>query len=305
MSDTPITERSYAAPSEPSTEDLRIAILGLGRAGQSLALEVLASDCHLVGLWNRGFRDVHPELDRLPIHRGGSTPPQSLIDKANVLILAVHDSAIRELAESLCPAPDTVILHLSGALAAASLGPLPDGIHGGCYHPLQSFRLDSDASSSSIPPYYVALDGSPRALAIGQKIAQATRHQSVKLAPEGKAAYHAAAVLTSGGMVALQSAAASALEAAGIPAEQRWSLLWPLAVGTLSNLTDGDFSSSLTGPVARGDAETTARNIQALADLPEVQSLYRVLGRLSLDEALKQGLGIERAEATRAVLKDD
>jgi predicted short-subunit dehydrogenase-like oxidoreductase (DUF2520 family) len=227
------------------------------------------------------------------------------VDSANVLILAVHDSAIRELAESLSPSPDTVILHLSGALAAASLGPLPDEIHGGCYHPLQSFRLDSGPSSPSIPPYYVALDGSPRALAVGRTLAQATGHQSVTLAPEGKAAYHAAAVLTSGGMVALQSAAASALAAAGIPEEQRWSLLWPLAVGTLSNLTDGDFSSSLTGPVARGDAETTARNIEALADLPEVQALYRVLGRLSLDEALKQGLEIERAEATRTELQED
>ena len=303
MSDETTAQQSYDAPPTESTAGLSIAVLGLGRAGQALAREFVDAGCSVVGLWNRGPKEVHPDLAELPIHRGGQAPPQSLIDAANVLVLAVHDSVIEEVAARLAPRPGTLLLHLSGALPASALGPLPPSVHGGCYHPLQSFRSDGEPAWP-VPPYYLALDGDARALAVGRSLANATGHPCLVLDPEGKAAYHAAAVLTSGCMVALQSAATEALSASGVPENQRWPLLWPLAAGTMANLGDGDFPGSLTGPIARGDAETTARNLAALAELPEVAALYRALGLRSLEQAVKGGLESERAAATRAVLED-
>jgi predicted short-subunit dehydrogenase-like oxidoreductase (DUF2520 family) len=221
-----------------------------------------------------------------------------------VLILAVHDSAIAGLAATLSPTPGTVLLHLSGALSPDALGDLPAGVHGGCYHPLQSFREYHERRVAlPVPPYCLALDGDEPALAAGRKLAAATGHPFLVLDPDGKAAYHAAAVMTSGCLVALMSAAAEALSLAGVDPAERWPLLWPLAVGTLANLADGDFAGTLTGPVARGDARTTARNLEALTALPDVAALYRALGLRSLKLAEEAGTDPARLEATADVLR--
>jgi len=302
MSDKTTAEQSYDAPQGESTLGPRVAILGFGRAGEALAREFSEASCNLIGAWNRSPRRIHPELSSyFPLHCGSPAPPQDLVEAADVLILAVHDSAIATLAAVLRPRPGTVLLHLSGALTAGAFGPLPPGVHGGCYHPLQSFRSDH-APALPVPPYWLALDGEPRALAVGRALAEATGHPSIVLDPAGKAAYHAAAVMTSGCMVALMSAATEALSAAGITEAARWPLLWPLAVGTLANLADGDFAGTLTGPVARGDAGTTQRNLEALTELPEVAALYRALGMRALELARDAGTDPSRLEATAEVL---
>jgi predicted short-subunit dehydrogenase-like oxidoreductase (DUF2520 family) len=302
MSDKTTAEQSYDAPQGESTLGPRVAILGFGRAGEALAREFSLAGCNLIGAWNRSPRRIHPDLKgHFPLHSGTPAPPRALIDAADVLILAVHDSAIATLGAALRPPPGTVLLHLSGALTADAFGPLPPDVHGGCYHPLQSFRSDH-APALPVPPYWLALDGEPRALAVGRALAEATGHPSIVLDPAGKAAYHAAAVMTSGCMVALMSAATEALSAAGVAEAARWPLLWPLAVGTLANLADGDFAGTLTGPVARGDALTTKRNLAALAGLPEVAELYRALGLRALELAEEAGADPERLKATAEVL---
>ena len=303
MSDETTRQQSYDGSPVASTEGLRVAVLGLGRAGAALARELHGAGVELVALWNRSDRAVPAELAGLPVAFGGEAPPPALISGANVLLLAVHDSAIAPLAAALDPAPGTTLLHLSGALAASALGPLRADLHGGCYHPLQSFR-PGQRPAFPLPPYCLALDGDDRALEVGRSLAAATDHPSVQVDAEGKAAYHAAAVMTSGCMVALLSAATQALDSAGIPEDQRWSLLWPLAVGTLANLEDGDFPGSLTGPVARGDAETARRNLEALAAQPDIARIYRLLGQQALRLAAEAGLAPERREETLTVLED-
>jgi predicted short-subunit dehydrogenase-like oxidoreductase (DUF2520 family) len=311
MNDKTTAEQSYDAHRSESTSRLRLAILGFGRAGEALAREFSAASretqaqCELIGVWNRTPRSLQPDLTgHFALHSGTPTPPQSLVDAADVLILAVHDSAIATLAGALSPAPGTVLLHLSGALPGSALGPLPEGIHGGCYHPLQSFRSDRPPELP-VPAYWLALDGDTRALKVARTLAETTNHPSIVLDPAGKAAYHAAAVMTSGGMVALMSAATEALSAAGVAEPDRWPLLWPLAVGTLANLADGNFSSSLTGPVARGDADTTRSNLESLAGLDDIAAIYRVLGLRSLELAAQAGTARDRLQATANSLGEE
>ena len=136
--------------------------------------------------------------------------------------------------------------------------------------------IPSSRSESTTPPflaaYHLALDGSEKAIAwvVNSRESPATPCRAV---PRGQGAYHAAAVMTSGCMAALLATATDAMGLAGVPEEQRWPLLWPLAAGT-ANLADGDFAASLTGPVA---AETPPRvaATEALAQLPVAATLYR------------------------------
>jgi predicted short-subunit dehydrogenase-like oxidoreductase (DUF2520 family) len=67
-------------------------------------------------------------------------------------------------------------------------------------------------------------------------------------------------------------------------------VLRPLIDGTLANVARIGPPAALTGPVARGDAETVARHLEAIgARDPESLALYRALGIATVDVAEKGG----------------
>ena len=58
-----IRKPSYDDAADPAkVAHLRIAVLGLGRAGQALAREFADAGLNLTGLWNRSPRSIHPAL---------------------------------------------------------------------------------------------------------------------------------------------------------------------------------------------------------------------------------------------------
>jgi predicted short-subunit dehydrogenase-like oxidoreductase (DUF2520 family) len=113
----------------------------------------------------------------------------------------------------------------------------------------------------------------PRALATARALAANLGLRAAAIADEDRAAYHAAASVASNFLVALESAAEELLATAGAPRE----LLVPLVRATVDNwAAQGD--AALTGPIARGDAETVARQRAAIADrAPHLLALYDAL----------------------------
>jgi predicted short-subunit dehydrogenase-like oxidoreductase (DUF2520 family) len=122
---------------------------------------------------------------------------------------------------------------------------------------------------------------------------------------EGKTLYHAAAVMACNYLVALEDAALELAEAAGIARDEALEALLPLVKGTLSNLEKVGIPDCLTGPIARGDAETVRQHLRAIGErLPGLLALYKLLGRRTLEVALARGaLGAEAAGALRELLE--
>ena len=302
MTDGSIKAKSYVGPSAASTDPRTVLVVGAGRAGSALGLELARSRLCLVGLWDLERRPLPASLAPL-FSSGGHAPPQALMDRADVVLLAVPDRAIAVAAQELRPRAGASVLHLSGALGPEVLGALPEGVHGGCYHPLQSFR-SAGSPTLPVPPYAVAVDGDDVALRAAFAIAAATDHLAVRVPAEGRAAYHAAAVLASNCLVALQAVAGRAMGLSGVPPELRWPLLWPLLAGTVGNLADGEFGAALTGPVVRGDEATVADNLEALRPDPVAAGLYRALGLATVDLAEGLHLDAETAARVRRLLEE-
>ncbi len=292
MTEQVISGESYGGGALASTG--RIAVLGLGRAGSALAREFLDAGLDVALLWNRSERDVD-----LP---GAVFGPLPSLDGIDTVVLAVLDDAIGDVVATL-PIDGAVVLHLSGARESASMDPGREGLRFGGYHPLQAFR-PAGPRPFPVPPYCLALDGHPDAVAVGRALAEATGHPSVELPDGGKAAYHCAAVLASNCLVALEATAERVMRSAGVAEGEAWRLLWPLVVGTLANLPDGRFAESITGPVPRGDAGTVARNRGALVADPAADAVYRVLGAEALALARAVGLPEERAAAVANALDE-
>jgi predicted short-subunit dehydrogenase-like oxidoreductase (DUF2520 family) len=83
--------------------------------------------------------------------------------------------------------------------------------------------------------------------------------------------------------VVLAAVAERLLADAGVDAAEARPAVRHLLSSAAANLALGDDAAlALTGPVARGDATTVARHLNALADDGEAETLYRVLARATL-----------------------
>ena len=224
-----------------------IAVVGAGRLGTALAAALRASGLPVEG----------------PLGRGADP-------RAEAVLLCVPDGEIASAAAAVTAGP--LVGHCSGA---TGLEPL-DGHEAFALHPLMTVPAGSPpevfAGASA------AIDGStPRALATAEALAGRLGMRPLRVAPEDRAAYHAAASIASNFLVTLESAAQ---RVAGIDRE----LLAPLVRAAVETwAAEGD--AALTGPIARGDEETVARHRAAIgAKAPDLLALYEVL-----------------AEATRAI----
>ena len=270
---------------------LRIAIAGLGRAGRAVLNECLrAPTIDVVGGWNRSPVSPPPPGLGGRLATGGLVPPERL-QGVDLLLLAVTDRAVPGLAAALSVPQTTAVVHLSGAADVTLLNSLSSGAPG-CWHPLQAFAA-VPSHGTAAPPYAVALQGSPLAVARGRQLAEALGHPAVELAAEGRAAYHASAVLASNCLVALEAAAVRVMGRAGVSPADAWQLLWPLVRGTLSNLEAGPSPAALTGPIARGDTSTVRHNLDALAGDAGVLAVYRSLGVEAVELARSRGVDPE------------
>jgi predicted short-subunit dehydrogenase-like oxidoreductase (DUF2520 family) len=94
-----------------------------------------------------------------------------------------------------------------------------------------------------------------------------------EIADDDRAAYHAAASIASNYLVALEDTAERLLATTGAPR----SALVPLVRATVENWAR-EGAGALTGPIARGDEETVARQRAAVAErAPELLELFDAL----------------------------
>src|SRR5207344_2851984 len=135
---------------------------------------------------------------------------------------------------------------------------------------------------------------------LGERIADDLLGEPFRLAEELRPLYHAAAVLASNDLVAVSALAAEAFAAAGI--EDPVRAMRPLQRTTLDNVGEMGPARALTGPAARGDAGTIAKNLEALArEVPTAVAPYVTLARVALDLAVVRG---SLAEADRAAVEE-
>lgn len=186
-----------------------------------------------------------------------------LCKNAELVLLCVPDSAIRDVAEHLPPGPGW-IGHVSGGTPLAALDPHRRRFS---VHPLQTFTLAR--GPEQLDGAWAAVTAeTDEALAAGFQLAGTLGLRPFELAEDDRAVYHAGAAIASNYLVTLYRAASELVEAAGAPPEA----LEPLMRRTIEN------EFELTGPIARGDWETVERHVGAIRSRrPQLEPLYRIL----------------------------
>ncbi len=275
-------------------------LIGPGRLGQSIARLLVAGGHARMG------QIVGREAVRATAARdfigGGEVATLETLRPADITLLAVPDDALPELSAALAAGAvvraGDIVWHGSGALPSSVLAPLSTlGAWVASVHPLKSFAQPALAVAD-FAGTWCGCEGDAAALAVLQPLFEALGAHCFAIDPAGKTLYHAGAVLACNTLVALMEAALRCMEGAGVPRDAAWPALLPLIEGTLANVGRLGTAAALTGPVARGDVTTVARQLEATDALaPAIGAIYRSLSQLATE---LPGSGL--ADARRAAL---
>ena len=164
------------------------------------------------------------------------------------------------------------------------LAPLADaGLHVGAFHPLQTLPTP-EAGAARLAGAFVAVTAEPPLSETLTELATSIGATPFMLDDDRKPVYHAAAAAAANFPLAAFAMASDLFKAAGVP----WEAAQPLVAAVVSNAFELGPRAALTGPVARGDVETVAGQLEAVASSnPEwrvtfarfVESLAALTGR--------------------------
>jgi len=189
---------------------------------------------------------------------------------AGAWMLAVGDDAIGPACAALVASQGerlagATVFHCSGAKASGELAAArAAGAFVASVHPVRSFA-DPAAVAESFSGTWCGIEGDREALAVLEPGFEAIGARLVRIDPAAKTVYHAAAVFASNYLVTVLDAALRAYEAAGVPPQVARELARPLASEALDNVFRLGPEGALSGPVARGDFATVARQQEAVA----------------------------------------
>jgi len=210
------------------------------------------------------LRAAHVPVDG-PLGRGATAAD------AQVVLLCVPDAEIADAAARI--APGRLVGHCSGATTLAPLHPHPDAFS---LHPLMTVTTSGADFAGAAAAVAGTTDAARRT---ARDLAAVLGMTPIDIPDDDRAAYHAAASIASNFLITLAWAAE---RVGGLDRAQ----LAPLIRATVDNWAAQGAHDALTGPIARGDEETVARQRAAVAErAPDLAPLFDALTAATRDLA--------------------
>jgi predicted short-subunit dehydrogenase-like oxidoreductase (DUF2520 family) len=292
---------SERGPAAPHPARLAVGVVGAGRAGTALGAALVRAGHAVVAVSAVSEASVARARTRFP--DAVITEPAQVLRHADLVLLTVPDDALPGLVAGLAatgaPVQGRMLAHASGrhGLAvlepATRLGGLPLALH-----PVMTFTGRADDVDRLTGTCFGVTAPDPLRPAAEALVIE-MGGEPVFISEQNRNLYHAALAGAANHLITLVAQAADLLRTAGVAEPAR--LLGPLLFASLDNaLRFGD--AGLTGPVARGDAETVAAHVIALEAAPSASAAavagYIAMARLTADRALAAGL-LKPADAER------
>jgi predicted short-subunit dehydrogenase-like oxidoreductase (DUF2520 family) len=286
----PVSEPAGSRADATHPAQLRVGVIGAGRVGTALAAALSRAGHRVVAA--HGVSQVSRQRIEQYLPGTAVRDPADVCAEADLVLLTVPDDALAGLVSGLAatgaPLVGRLLVHASGrhGLAvlepATRLGGLPLAMH-----PVMTFTGRPD-DVDRLAGISFGVTAPPTLRPVAEVLVMEMGGEPVFIAEELRGLYHAALAGAANHLVTQVVQACDLLSAAGVARPAR--MLGPLLSAALDNaLRLGD--AGLTGPVARGDAETVAEHVAALhAAAPEALPAYLALARLTASRALSSGM---------------
>ncbi len=235
---------------------MRLTIVGPGRAGGSIAIAAARAGHQISGVVSRsGLTTFGPLVG-----------PEAPLPESDLLLIAVRDEAISEVAEDLADRAGSipVAAHLSGFVPLTALRVLADhGLSTGGFHPLQTLP-NPERGADALAGAFVGIDGDAFALDVLTHLASSLGMEPFRLDDTIRPAYHAAAAAASNFVLTALATSGDLFDSAGVdPRVAR-----PLVEQAVANFYEQG-AAALTGPIARADTDTVIGHLEAARTVSE------------------------------------
>jgi predicted short-subunit dehydrogenase-like oxidoreductase (DUF2520 family) len=282
----------------PHPAQLAVGVVGAGRAGTAMAAALARAGHRIVA----ASAVSQASLDRIGaiLPQAKIARPEEVVEASDLVLLTVPDDAlpglVRGLADTGVAMEGRLIAHASGRHGLAVLDPaVLAGALPLALHPAMTFTGRPD-DVNKMTGISFGVTAPEQLRPVAEALVVEMGGEPVFISEHKRGLYHAGLASSANHLVTLVAASSDLLRESGVPDPAR--MLGPLLSAALENaLTLGD--QALTGPVARGDADTVAGHVEVIAKAaPEALGAYLALARLTADRALAAGT-LTSADAQR------
>lgn len=268
----------------------RLSVIGPGKVGRTLARLFHENGVFEIGgLVSQSVETAQDAAEFIGAGQAKSDPAE-----ADVILVAVPDPALSGALTRLALRdlkPGTIIAHTSGALGPEVFAPLAgQKVRCVCAHPVKAFS-DPARSVSTFAGTMITLQGEASARDVLGAAFSTIGGQTLALADDtDRTLYHAAIVFMANHLPTLIHAGIATFAHVGISRDNGLAIAGPILRDTLAAVLEKGPAAALTGPVARGDAETVSRHLESLKAVDDdLAMLYAALARATADLSAEKG----------------
>ena len=244
----------------------KIVVVGAGNMATAIACSLKESGKAPVAVWSRTLESASLLGGRVGC---AFTDDLALLPAADIVIISVPDSALREVATAVAKLfPDALLLHTAGSIPMEELREAGATRYGVLY-PMQTVNKNSPASLRNITTFIEGCDDDVTALVektaylISDKVVYATSGQRCSL--------HVAAVFACNFPNAVYNMAYELMQRNGLPFDAMLPLI-DEAARKVHRMTPAE---AQTGPARRGDENVMNAHKAMLDD--ELANVYETL----------------------------
>ncbi len=250
---------------------MRVVIIGAGGVATQLGKALKEAKHEILEVYSRTLSSADFLAKAL-----GSTPITNIEDitsNADVYIIAVKDSAIKEILPPLCKGKrkEKVMLHTAGSVPMSIFNGYAKNY--GVFYPLQSFSKIREVNFSFVPCFIEAnnaislVEITTLARSISSKVHMVSSEERKKL--------HLAAVFASNFVNHCYAIASKILEDTKIPFEE----MFPLMEETLKKVQEIGPKASQAGPAVRDDKNILNMQLEMLERETFLKNIYEIMSQ--------------------------
>ncbi len=283
------------APEWFLTKTMKIVVIGAGRVGSTLAMNLDGRGFEILACTHRtrAAADAAREATKLP-QVAELTP--DLISEADIVLLSVPDEAIYDITleclEKKLFRPNQFLLHVSGLYSSDILMEAKRQVSFiGSLHPIHGFSSRPNAMEYLKVGTRFVIEGDPEARHLMRRMIRAVGGIPYKIASSDKVLYNIAGNVVSNFTVAVLHMAEEIYDEIGMPKSVAQDCYIPLLEQVLLSVRNNGVGRSLNGPVAQGKLSVVEEHLEQLERrLMENVDLYKKLTERALDIAYETGV---------------